>query len=73
MACAITLPVPLSLGGLGLAEGVDRFCERAIVDAVSAVSYVIVASPGELTVAAGRDVWDIGLIAAEPAPPKPHN
>ena len=32
-----------------------------------AVSYVTYASPGELTDAAGRDVWDIGLIAEEPA------
>lgn len=31
------------------------------------VAYVPFARPGELADAAGRDVWDIGLIAAEPA------
>ena len=48
--------------------GVAPDMARAIADRLGvAVSYVTFASPGELTDAAGRDVWDIGLIAAEPA------
>ena len=48
--------------------GVAPDMARAIADRLGvAVSYVTFASPGELTDAAGRDLWDIGLIAAEPA------
>ena len=48
--------------------GVAPDMARAIADRLGvAVSYVTFASPGELTDAAGGDVWDIGLIAAEPA------
>ena len=48
--------------------GVAPDMARAIADRLGvSVSYVTFASPGELTDAAGRDVWDIGLIAAEPA------
>ena len=48
--------------------GVAPDMARAIADRLGvAVSYVTFASPGELSDAAGRNVWDIGLIAAEPA------
>ena len=48
--------------------GVAPDLARAIADQLGvAVSYVTFASPGELTDAAARDVWDIGLIAAEPS------
>jgi polar amino acid transport system substrate-binding protein len=41
---------------------------RAIADRLGLpVSYVPFASPGELVDAAGTDVWDIGLVGAEPA------
>jgi polar amino acid transport system substrate-binding protein len=49
-------------------EGVAPDMARAIADKLGVgVSYVTFASPGELADAAGQDVWDIGLIAAEPA------
>jgi len=49
-------------------EGVSPDMARAIADRLGVgVSYVTFASPGELADAAGQDVWDIGLIAAEPA------
>ena len=48
--------------------GIAPDMARAIADRLGvAVSYVTFASPGELTDAAERDLWDIGLIAAEPA------
>lgn len=47
--------------------GVAPDMARAIADRLGVdVSYVPFASPGELADAAGQDVWDIGLIAAEP-------
>ncbi len=48
--------------------GVAPDMARAIADKLGvAVSYVAYPSPGELADAAGDGVWDIGLIAAEPA------
>ena len=52
--------------------GVSPDIARAIADKLGvAVSYVTFPSPGELADAAGDDVWDIGLIAAEPARAEP--
>jgi cysteine synthase A len=49
-------------------EGVAPDMARAIAEHLGvAVAYVTYARPGELADAAGQDVWDIGLIAAEPA------
>jgi polar amino acid transport system substrate-binding protein len=49
-------------------EGVSPSMARAIADALGVpVQYVPYAKPGELADAAGKDVWDIGLIGAEPA------
>jgi len=49
-------------------EGVAPDMAREIADRLGVdVSYVPFPSPGELADAAGTDVWDIGLIAAEPA------
>jgi polar amino acid transport system substrate-binding protein len=55
-------------GPAGEPEGVapDMACEIAQRLRVS-VAYVPFARPGELADAAGTGVWDIGLIAAEPA------
>jgi polar amino acid transport system substrate-binding protein len=48
-------------------EGVSPDMARAIADKLGvAVRYVPFATPGELADAAGNDVWDIGLIGAEP-------
>jgi polar amino acid transport system substrate-binding protein len=48
--------------------GVSPDLARAIADRLGvAVSYVQFASPGEVADAADSDVWDIGLIGAEPA------
>ncbi len=48
--------------------GVAPDMARAIADRLGvAVSYVTFASPGELADTANQNVWDIGLIAAEPA------
>jgi len=48
--------------------GVAPDMARAIADKVGvAVSYVTYPAPGALADAAGDGVWDIGLIAAEPA------
>jgi len=48
-------------------EGVAPDMARAIADKLGVgVSYVTFANPGELADAAGQNVWDIGLIAAEP-------
>lgn len=49
-------------------EGVAPDMAREIAKRLRVeVSYLKFASPGELADAAGGDVWDIGLIAAEPA------
>ena len=49
-------------------EGVSPSMARAIADRLGvAVEYVPFATPGELADAAGGEVWDIGLIGAEPA------
>lgn len=48
-------------------EGVAPDMARAIADRLGVpVRYVPFPSPGELADAAGQDVWDIGLIGAEP-------
>jgi len=48
--------------------GVAPDMARAIADRLGVpVRYVPFPKPGELADAAGRDVWDIGLIGAEPA------
>ncbi len=52
----------------GEPEGVAPDLARALADRLGVpVAYVTYARPGELADAAGGDVWDIGLIAAEPA------
>ena len=49
-------------------EGVSPSMARAIAERLGVpVQYVPFAKPGELADAAGSDVWDIGLIGAEPA------
>lgn len=49
-------------------DGVAPALAAKIADRLGVrVSYVPFASPGELADAAGRNVWDIGLIGAEPA------
>ncbi|MBN8897149.1 MAG: transporter substrate-binding domain-containing protein, partial [Rhodospirillales bacterium] len=49
-------------------SGVSPDMARAIADRLGVpVQYVPFARPGELADAAGQDVWDIGLIGAEPA------
>jgi polar amino acid transport system substrate-binding protein len=49
-------------------EGVAPGLARAIADRLGVtVRYVPFPKPGELADAAGKDVWDIGLIGAEPA------
>src|SRR4051812_20324036 len=49
-------------------EGVAPDMARAIADKLGVpVKYVPFPKPGELADQAGRDVWDIGLIGAEPA------
>src|ERR1700712_2773959 len=48
-------------------EGVSPDMARAMADKLGVtVRYVPFATPGELADAAGNDVWDIGLIGAEP-------
>lgn len=48
-------------------EGVSPDVARAIADSLGVpVKYVPFKSPGELADQAGKDVWDIGLIGAEP-------
>ncbi|MFN4090146.1 MAG: transporter substrate-binding domain-containing protein [Alphaproteobacteria bacterium] len=48
-------------------EGVSPDMARAIADRLGVpVQYVPFAKPGELADQAGNDVWDIGLIGAEP-------
>jgi polar amino acid transport system substrate-binding protein len=49
-------------------EGVSPSLARAIADRLGVrVRYVPFPKPGELADQAGKDVWDIGLIGAEPA------
>ena len=49
-------------------DGVSPDMARAIADRLGVpVKYVPFAKPGELADAVGDDVWDIGLIGAEPA------
>src|SRR6202046_3609519 len=49
-------------------EGVSPSLARAIADRLGVpVKYVPFPKPGELADQAGSDVWDIGLIGAEPA------
>jgi polar amino acid transport system substrate-binding protein len=49
-------------------EGVSPSMARAIADRLGVpVKYVSFPRPGELADQAGNDVWDIGLIGAEPA------
>jgi polar amino acid transport system substrate-binding protein len=48
-------------------EGVSPDMARAVADKLGvAVKYVPFKSPGELADAAANDIWDIGLIGAEP-------
>jgi polar amino acid transport system substrate-binding protein len=55
-------------GTSGDPEGVSPSMARAIADGLGVpVRYVPFAKPGELADEAGKDVWDIGLIGAEPA------
>ena len=55
-------------GPAGEPEGVAPDLAREIATRLGVpVAYVPFARPGELADAAGQDVWDIGLIAAEPA------
>ena len=52
---------------VGEPEGVSPDMARAIATKLGVgVRYVPFATPGELADAAGNDVWDIGLIGAEP-------
>ncbi|HEY2131923.1 MAG TPA: transporter substrate-binding domain-containing protein [Acetobacteraceae bacterium] len=52
----------------GEPEGVSPDMARAIAERLGvAVQYVPFATPSEVADAAGHDVWDIGLIGAEPA------
>jgi polar amino acid transport system substrate-binding protein len=49
-------------------DGVSPSLARAIADRLGVpVRYVMFPKPGELADEAGKDVWDIGLIGAEPA------
>jgi polar amino acid transport system substrate-binding protein len=49
-------------------DGVSPGLARAIADRLGVpVQYVPFPNPGELADEAGKDVWDIGLIGAEPA------
>ncbi len=49
-------------------EGVAADMAREIADRLGvAIKYVPFKSPGELADAAGGDIWDIGLIGAEPS------
>ncbi|WP_428538910.1 transporter substrate-binding domain-containing protein [Rhodopila sp.] len=52
----------------GEPEGVSPSMARAIADRLGVpIQHVPFAKPGELADVAGNDVWDIGLIGAEPA------
>jgi polar amino acid transport system substrate-binding protein len=51
----------------GEPAGVSPDMARALAESLSVgVQYVPFATPGELADAAGQDIWDIGLIGAEP-------
>ncbi len=71
LRAGINLSNPLLVTGStpdGDPVGVSPDLARAIAERLGvAVSYVPFASPGEVADAAASDVWDIGLIAAEPA------
>lgn len=71
LRAAINMSNPLLVTGstdTGDPVGVSPDLARAIADRLGvAVSYVQFASPGEVADAADSDVWDIGLIGAEPA------
>ena len=71
LRAAINMSNPLLVSGstdTGDPVGVSPDLARAIADRLGvAVSYVQFASPGEVADAADSDVWDIGLIGAEPA------
>nr|WP_294513366.1 transporter substrate-binding domain-containing protein [uncultured Rhodopila sp.] len=55
-------------GASGDPEGVSPSLARAIADALGVpVRYVTFPKPGDLADEAGKDVWDIGIIGAEPA------
>ena len=57
-----------SSGPAGEPAGVAPDMAREIAQRLGVpVAYVPFARPGELADAAGQGVWDIGLIAAEPA------
>ena len=52
---------------LGDPVGVAPDMARAMADAIGVkIQYVPFATPGELADAAAKDVWDVGLIGAEP-------
>jgi polar amino acid transport system substrate-binding protein len=52
----------------GEPEGVAPDMARAVAERLGVkVAYVTFPRPGELADAAGKNVWDVGLIAAEPA------
>lgn len=71
LRAAINMSNPLLVTGstdTGDPVGVSPDLARAIADRLGVpVSYVQFASPGEVADAADSDVWDIGLIGAEPA------
>jgi len=71
LRAGINMSNPLLVTGstaTGDPVGVSPDLARAIADRLGvAVSYVKFASPGEVADAADNDVWDIGLIGAEPA------
>jgi len=71
LRAGINLGNPLLVTGetaSGDPEGVSPDMARAIAERLGLeVAYVPFASPGELADAAEANVWDIGLIAAEPA------
>jgi polar amino acid transport system substrate-binding protein len=71
LRAAINMSNPLLVTGTtatGDPVGVSPDLARAIADRLGvAISYVQFASPGEVADAADSDVWDIGLIGAEPA------
>lgn len=53
---------------VGDPEGVAPSMAKAVADRLGAqIKYVLFRTPGELADQAGKDVWDIGLIGAEPA------
>ena len=71
LRAGINLANPLLVTGAtpaGVPTGVAPDMAQEIARRLGvAISYVPFASPGEVADAAGHDVWDIALIAAEPA------